>query len=238
MINTTQGNITLGAQGVEGDVVVKDRHDRRVFVVDGSDASATIGAAGNEGDIRVMDAAGQPSMRVDGATGTVLQKRIAPIAGNAIDVDAFAFRIHGGDLILDGRSGGNKRALVDLGNRLEVNYANDYANGVTINKLHLSDHVKLHFWDERSEFNPPHVQWTTFFEMDTQLPAAEWDVTSQCEIGMWDKGSVNNFWWQTDNVTFVSNAGTWVVKWNVEINDGGNDWIVWQRSVMWIAVRR
>lgn len=72
VIDTVHGNITLGTQGVEGDVVVMDGHNRRVFVVDGSTASLTIGANGNEGDIRVMDAVGQPSMRVDGSAGDVI----------------------------------------------------------------------------------------------------------------------------------------------------------------------
>ena len=53
-------------------------------------------------------------------------------------------RIHGWDLILDGRSEGNKRALVDANNKLVINWANDYANGVeTPGKLWVKDNLRL-----------------------------------------------------------------------------------------------
>ncbi|MCH7342702.1 hypothetical protein LZ017_04830 [Pelomonas sp. CA6] len=240
VIDTAHGNITLGTQGVEGDVVVKDQHNRRVFVVDGSTASATLGAAGNEGDIRVMDATGQPSMRVDGATGTTLLKRLAPVSGAVIDVDAFAFRIHGGDLVLDGRSGNNKRALVDAGNQLVVNFAGDYANGVQVDKLHLSPHIRTGFWeiDEDGGWRPQNNVWTELFSVDTGLPWSEWDFVTFCEIGMQDKGTVQNFWWATVNRSFRSGAGTIVIKWDININDNGTDWFPSNRKVFWLAFRR
>jgi hypothetical protein len=239
VIDTTHGNITLGTQGVEGDVVVKDGHNRRVFVVDGSNASTTIGAAGNEGDIRVMDAAGQPSMRVDGATGTTFLKRLAPVSGNVVDVDAFAFRIHGGDLVLDGRSGGNKRALVDLNNRLVVNFAGDYANGVDISGLHLSDHIKT---DVVEGFDvskrPTYDEYITLSEFELPLKGSDWFFTSTCEVGMLDDGSVNNFWWGVANGSFINQSGNIQIKWLVNYRDGGDDWRPWRWHITWIAFRR
>ncbi|XHS77628.1 hypothetical protein ACFJGW_18170 [Burkholderiaceae bacterium UC74_6] len=239
VIDTAHGNITLGTQGVEGDVVVKDQHDRRVFVVDGSNASTTIGAAGNEGDIRVMDATGQPSMRVDGATGTVLQKRLAAISGGVIDVDTFAFRIHGGDLVLDGRSKGNKRALVDDTNLLKINYAGDYSRGVEIAGLHLSNHVitgEVEGFDVSKR--PSYNQYITLSEFDLQLQGSEWFFSTTCEVGMLDDGEVSNFWWGVSNGSFINANGSIVIKWLVNYHDRGDDWRPWRWHIGWTAFRR
>lgn len=129
VIDTQLGNITAGTNGVEGDILVKDASNRLVITLDGDDAVIVVGAAGNEGDVIVKDNTGQDSARIDGSTGTLNIKRIAPY-GNVLDIDAPYVRIHGYDLVLDGLSGGNKRALVDGNNKLIINYANDYANGV------------------------------------------------------------------------------------------------------------
>lgn len=241
VIDTVNGNITLGTQGVEGDVVVKDQHNRRVFVVDGSTASATIGAAGNEGDIRVMDATGQPSMRVDGVTGTALLKRLAPVSGNGIDVDGFAFRIHAADLILDGRSGNNKRALVDLNNRLVVNFAGDYADGVDINglHLHLTGHVRtgeLEGFDTSKR--PTYDQYVTLSEFELPLKHSDWFFTTTCEVGMLDDGTVDNFWWGVTNASFINQNGNIQIKWQVNYRDDGDDWRPWRWHISWIAFRR
>ena len=132
----------------------------------------------------------------------------------------------------------SKRALVDLGNKLIVNYATDYANGVDINKLHLADHIKVSFWEERGEWNPGRDQWHTFYEQDTGLKWAEWNYTTMCEIGMYDGGTVENFWWVADNASYVNDAGNLVVKWEVNYYDTGPDWFPWHRAVFWLAFRR
>lgn len=72
--------------------------------------------------------------------------------GNTVDINnANFFRIHGHDLILDGRSSGNNRALVDNNNKLIINFNNDYTNGVeTPGKMKVGDqlealaNIKLH----------------------------------------------------------------------------------------------
>jgi hypothetical protein len=129
VIDTQAGNITAGTTGVEGDILVKDASNRLVITLDGNSAAIVVGAAGNEGDISVKDNGGAESAKIDGNTGTLFIKRIDPY-GNVLDIDARYVRIHGWDLCLDGRSGGNKRALVDYTNKLIINFANDYANGV------------------------------------------------------------------------------------------------------------
>ena len=81
-----------------------------------------------------------PTVRLEAATGVAQLKRLAAIdtGSNTIDVDTHFFRIHGYDLCLDGRSGGNKRALVDwndathTGGTLIVNCNGDYGQGVEV----------------------------------------------------------------------------------------------------------
>lgn len=239
VIDPNLGNIRLGTQGVEGDVVVNDAQNRRVIVLDGGDASVTVGAAGNEGDIRVMDNAGQSSVRVDGNTGTVLSKRLAPASGNAIDVDAAFFRIHGLDLILDGRSGNNKRALVDLKERLAINFAGDYANGVDINGLHLSDHIRVGSVEGVDiSKRPTYTQWITLQEFGIGLKSAEWFFISNCEVGMFDNGSVDNFWWGVADNSYVSATDEIMIKWVVQYHDRGDDWRPWKWTITWLAFRR
>lgn len=239
VIDSSQGNITVGTSGVEGDVLVRDANNRLVITLDGDDAAVVVGAAGNEGDILVKDNGGQNSVRIDGNTGTVFGKRVAPSTGDVLDVDSRYFRIHGWDLVLDGRSGGNKRALVDLNNRLVMNYASDYANGVDINKLHLTPHVKV---DKVTGFDtskrPTYNQWITLEEFGINLQFSEWFSVSTCTVGMLDNGSVNNFWWGVANYSYVDTGGQIVIKWVVNYRDGGNDWRPWVWTVSWLAFRR
>jgi hypothetical protein len=237
-IDTQIGNITAGTQGVDGDILVKDSANRLIITLDSHDAALVVGASGKEGDILVKDNAGQDSVRADGNTGTVFLRRTAPASGNAIDVDATFLRVHGWDLMLDGRSGGNKRALVDLGNRLAVNYATDYANGVDIGKLHLADHIRVGFWEEHGEWNPGRYQWNDLPPVNTGLKWSEWNFTTMCEIGMSDYGTVKDFWWQTQNVSHPDANGNIVIQWQIEYGDTGTDWFPWHRAVMWIAIRK
>ncbi len=235
--NAASAALTIGTDGNEGDLMVKDGAGRQVMRFDGQYAALYIGANGNEGDLIVRDSAGAESARIDGNTGKLNIKRIDPY-GHALDIDARFVRIHGWDLVLDGRSGGNKRALVDNNNRLVINWANDYANGVDIGKLHLQDHIKSNFWEARGEWNPGRRAWHTFYEQNTGLNASEWRYVTMCEIGMFDNGSVDNFWWQTNNASYVDGSGNIVIRWNIEYNDRGTDWYPWHRAVFWLAYRR
>lgn len=229
--------LRIGAKGNEGDLEIKDSAGRQVLKFDGNSAALYLGANGNEGDLVVKDSSGNESGRIDGNEGKLNIKKIDPY-GNILDIDARYLRIHGWDLCLDGRSGKNNRALVDYNNKLILNFGNDYTNGVQINNLHLSDHIKVGFWEEGSEWNPGRYQWHTFYEKNTHLKNSEWQMVTMCEIGMYDKGTVNEFWWQTDNVSYVNNNGEWIVKWNIEYGDRGTDWLPWHRAVCWIAFRK
>ncbi len=75
-------------------------------------------------------------------------------------------------------------------------------------------------------------------EIPTGLSANEWNITSMCEIGMFDNGTVEHFWWGTNNVTYADGNGNWVVAWDISYYDTGTDWESWTRSISWIAVRR
>jgi hypothetical protein len=123
-------------------VVCKDATGRPVVQVGAGAASIAIGAQGVAGHLSVNNANAQPTVSADGNTGTLnaavvnagavnMAKLASPT--NILDVNALALRIHGSDFVLDGRSGGNKRAIVDVGNKLVVNFGNDYAQGVQIN---------------------------------------------------------------------------------------------------------
>lgn len=239
-IDSIQANLTLGTNGVEGDLLVRDAQNRLVITLDGHDAAVVVGAAGNEGDILVKDNAGQNSVRVDGNTGTTFTKRVAPSVGDTLDIDSRFLRIHGWDLSLDGRSGTQRpfRALVDLNNKLVINYATDYQNGVDINKLHLSDHIKVGSVEGfDTSKRPTYNQWIDLDSFSINLPVAEWNFVSSCSIGMLDDGGVNNFWWGVLERSFVDNNGMINIRWQVNYRDGGDDWRPWVWTISWIAFR-
>ena len=240
VIDSQRANIRLGVPGVEGDVVVNDGSGRRVIVLDGGDSSVTIGAPGNEGDLRLLDGNGQASVRVDGNTGTVWEKRLAASAGGVIDVDAFALRIHGGDLVLDGRSKNNKRALVDWQNQqLHVNFDGDYTGGVVVRGLHLADHIRTGSVEGADISKRPTYQlWVNLVEFSTNLPASEWRVVSFCDVGMFDDGGVDNFWWGLRENDYVDGSGNTVVRWQANYHDRGDDWRPWHWNATWIAFRK
>lgn len=75
-IDTAHGNITVGTQDVEGDILVKDRKNRLVITLDGETAAVVVGAEGHEGDVVVKngvvkDGVAQNSVRIDGAPGDI-----------------------------------------------------------------------------------------------------------------------------------------------------------------------
>jgi hypothetical protein len=238
-IDSTQANITLGTNGIEGDLLVRDAQNRLVITLDGHDAAVVVGTAGNEGDILVKDNAGQNSVRVDGNTGTVFTKRLAPVAGNNLDVDATGFRIHGTDLMLDGRSGGNKRALVDLYNKLAVNFANDYTEGVEINNLHLNDHIYIgQISDPNSTILPiiP-ASWVTLTEFDLNRKASEWQSISTCSF--WGSQPGMSTIWRLRDSSYMDNSGSIIIKWELYYGKGTSNIIItpsW--TVTWVAFRK
>jgi hypothetical protein len=113
-------------------VVYKDSAGNPVVQVTTSGATLAVGAQGAGGRVAVQNANAQTTVSLDGNSGAVNTSRINAVSSNAIDVHAGAFRVHSADFVLDGRSGGNKRALVDGNNRLILNFNNDFSQGVQV----------------------------------------------------------------------------------------------------------
>ncbi len=134
VLSGDQATISVGRASNYGEVDVYDSNGHLAVASDGALALITVGGTNNPGVIRTFDAGRNTTVRIEAATGVARLKRLAAIdtRSNAIDVDALFFQIHGWDLRLDGRSGGNKRALVDWNNKLIVNYSGDYGQGVEV----------------------------------------------------------------------------------------------------------
>jgi hypothetical protein len=144
VLDGANANIIAGTAGNEGDVLVKDAGNRLTVALNGATGHVIVGAPAVPGQVRMLDQRGADSLRLDGAAGSAVVKRLDPIVNNVIDVGSRFFRIHGWDLVLDGRSGNQNRALVDLGDKLIINYATDYKQGVQINGVITdSDNIPL-----------------------------------------------------------------------------------------------
>ena len=77
------------------------------------------------------------SLVVDGALHAgdlLIDGTMQASSDEGLNLAASSLRIHGSDLILDGRSGQDNlfRALVDAGNKLIINFNGDYENGVEV----------------------------------------------------------------------------------------------------------
>jgi len=80
----------------------------------GAGATIIVGAAGLDGQVLMQNAQAQNTMSLDGNAGAAAVQRVRAFANNnVIDIDTFALHVHGGDFVLDGRSGNNNRAMVD-----------------------------------------------------------------------------------------------------------------------------
>lgn len=131
-IDTNGAWVRIGANGNEGDLIVQTSNGATGLAFDGSACRLDIGGVGTAGHIYMRNAAAGITAHVDGGSSTVNANNLNPYGQDVIDVGARFFRVHGWDFCLDGRSGGNKRALVDGNQRLVINWANDYANGVEV----------------------------------------------------------------------------------------------------------
>jgi len=113
--------------------VCKDAGGHPVVQVTTSGATLDVGTSGAGGKIQVHHAGGPATVTLDGNTGTIRASNLdAAAEGGIIDVHAGQLRVHGSDLILDGRSRNTNRALVDFNNRLIINFNNDYGQGVQV----------------------------------------------------------------------------------------------------------
>lgn len=152
--NADGAHLVLGSTGNSGDIYVVDNAGRSSAIINGAGGSLTLGTNDNSGEVFVRNSSGVVRGYL-GGDGRLRTERIQPY-GNTLHIDARYLKVHAWDLCLDGRSGGNKRALVDDNNRLVINWANDYSKGIyTPGSLRVdggfnaSRHVRLYsynFW--------------------------------------------------------------------------------------------
>ncbi len=230
-------NIIAGTAGNEGDILVKDGGNRLTVAINGASGHVIVGAEGVPGQVRMLNQGGGDSLHLDGASGAAVVKRLDPFDGALIDSGARFFRIHGWDLVLDGRSGQNNRALVDWGNELIVNFVNDFSNGVEVNGLHLSQHIEI---QEYTYFNtdkqPTYNQWFIVKEWDTGIPT-NWMIQTTSETGWFDNGTVDHFWFAAHSQVRADPNGHWFVQLRANYFDTGDDWRPWVSFVKVTAFR-
>ncbi len=138
-----EATIKVGAPGNYGDVMVYDGDSHLSVTLAGDTGHVVVGGPTLNGEVRMLNSNANQTMTLDGSTGSAVVQNLSAYANNSININASDLvnvnttflRCHGTDFCLDGRSHKNNRALVDWGNQLIVNYANDYGNGVVINNL-------------------------------------------------------------------------------------------------------
>jgi len=140
-LDGAQATIYVGAPGNYGDVLVADGAGHRSVSLVGDTAHVIVGGETLNGEVRMLNAQAADTMALNGETGAAVVQRVGAFANNLIDVDTFFLHVHGADLALDGRSKNNNRALVDWGDKLIINFAGDYPNGVEINSSLAVDDV-------------------------------------------------------------------------------------------------
>jgi hypothetical protein len=129
-----EATIEVGAPGNYGDVLVHDGHGNLAVSLVGDTGHVVVGGPSLNGEIRMKNANAADTMTLEGSNGSAVLQRLKPFTSSlTIDVDSRFFKIHGWDLVLDGRSGGGNRALVDYDNLLVMNFNGDYKNGVEVN---------------------------------------------------------------------------------------------------------
>lgn len=131
-LSGSEATISVGAPGNYGDVLVYDGNNHIAVSLIGDTGHLIVGGKTLPGKVRMLDKNANDTMALDGAKGSAVVQRIDAFNGSYIDVDNNV-RIHGTDLCIDGRSGHNKRAVVDwVRDTLVINFAGDYGNGVEV----------------------------------------------------------------------------------------------------------
>ncbi len=132
-LDSNHAVLSVGTQGNGGDFLCFDANGHLGLAYDGDQYRLDVGTTGGAGHLFMRNAQAALTMHLDGSASAVNANHLNPFGQAFIDVGAASFRIHGADLVLDGRSGGNKRAVVDWTNQtLAINFAGDYANGVEV----------------------------------------------------------------------------------------------------------
>ncbi|HEY1866783.1 MAG TPA: hypothetical protein VGG70_00710 [Candidatus Cybelea sp.] len=102
------------------------------IVLNAANGIASIGGDGTESQLQMLDNNGNETMRLEGKTGAAVVQQLNAFQNGVINVNTTYFRCHAIDFCLDGRSHNNNRALVDWGDQLVINFANDYGKGTQI----------------------------------------------------------------------------------------------------------
>jgi hypothetical protein len=136
-----EATIFVGATDNYGDVLVYDGSNHYAVSLVGRDAQVIVGGETLNGQVRMKNANAEDTMTLDGDVGSATVQRLTAFANNLIDVDTALLHVHGTDIALDGRSHNNNRALVDGGEKLIINYAGDYPDGVEINSALAVDNA-------------------------------------------------------------------------------------------------
>jgi len=132
-LDSNHAVLSVGTQGNGGDFLCFDANGHLGLAYDGDQYRLDIGTTGNGGHLYMRNANAGLTMHLDGQASAVNANNLNPFGQQVIDVGARFFRIHGWDLVLDGRSGKNNRALVNWTNdKLAINFAGDYTNGVEV----------------------------------------------------------------------------------------------------------
>ena len=135
-----EATVRVGAPGNYGDVLVYDGNNHLTVSLIGDTGHVIVGGPTLSGEVRMLDSNANQTMTLDGSSGSAIVQNLTAFSNDTIDVNASYLvnvnttflRCHGTDFCLDGRSHNNNRALVDGGQQLVINYANDYADGVLI----------------------------------------------------------------------------------------------------------
>jgi hypothetical protein len=125
----------LGENGIPGTISLTDGAGNYTVAASGGKAAISVGGGkGKPGLIQAKDEDYKITVEIQGEGGVANLKKLAAIdtESKAIDVDATSFQIHGSELILDGVSKKQNKALVDGGNKLIVNSGGDYKGGVEV----------------------------------------------------------------------------------------------------------
>jgi hypothetical protein len=133
---TLKNSKTLSLEG--GRIALKNADGSET--PDVTDISRKDNTSGHK-DLRLgIGSPGDPGARlvVGPKSGDVVTERFVVqndgdvIVGDELTVQGFTLFHRGADLVISRRTGGNPRALVDLGNRLAINFSNDYGLGVQV----------------------------------------------------------------------------------------------------------
>jgi hypothetical protein len=99
-INGKNGNYEAGAEGHDGDIMLKDQNGKLTIHLNGADGGLYLGGPGQDGDIKLKNAKNQQTIHINGRSAAI------HLGGNGEDGDIFIKNEKGSEVILlDGKTG-------------------------------------------------------------------------------------------------------------------------------------